>query len=143
MPSKTDETLKALRDAVKGLTFESESSAPVKAFQWPIGDGPDEGPLTADALREREKLAADTLVQEVSGPEAVDDFFAPMAWEQDWHGPDEKEAAARFRALADLLKKELTHLRVFRAGETDIDAYVVGRTARGDLAGVRTRLTET
>lgn len=142
MPSKTDETLKVLRDAVKGLTFESESSAPVKAFLWPTAEGTP-GPLTADALREREKLAGDVAIAEAVGSEAVDDFFAPMAREQDWHGPDEKEAAARFRALTDLLKKDLSDLRVFRAGEIDIDAFVIGRTPRGDLAGVRTRLTET
>lgn len=138
-------TLGALRSVAEGLLFTSESDAPLEVFHWPggsagEGDAAASGPMTAAAVRKRVKAAEDAPLTESAD---VDAFFRPMTEEQDWHGPDEKETVARFRALVQALKDSLTDLRVFRVGEIDIDAYVVGRAKDGDYAGVKTHLVET
>ncbi len=45
--------------------------------------------------------------------------------------------------LKSVLQKELRDINVFRLGEIEIDAYVIGRLPNGDYAGVSTKLVET
>jgi hypothetical protein len=45
--------------------------------------------------------------------------------------------------LQEVLTKELQDVQVYRNGLTEVDAYVVGRLANGDLGGVKTKLIET
>jgi hypothetical protein len=55
-------------------------------------------------------------------------------------------AGARQRAfveLRDVLKRELTDLRVYRVGQIDMDVFVLGRTKDGELAGLMTSVVET
>ena len=54
-----------------------------------------------------------------------------------------RETARRFQRLAQLLKETLEDVTVYKVGEVEIDAYVVGKTRSGALAGVKTKLVET
>jgi hypothetical protein len=49
----------------------------------------------------------------------------------------------RFQNLVSVLKQNLSQLQVYRVGNTNIDAYIVGVTPGGELAGLSTKLVET
>jgi len=49
----------------------------------------------------------------------------------------------RFQNLVSVLKENLSQLQVYRVGNTDIDAYIVGVTDGGELAGLSTKQVET
>lgn len=139
----SEDVLKALRTAAKGLLFPSESDKPIKAFLWK-SDGDSAKSIDEATVRAAIQAPADAEIT----TQSVEKFFEPVVAEEDWHGPDEKAVMQRFRALVEALQKHLTGLTVFRVagsgGDTSaIDAYVVGRTASGEWAGVSTQLIET
>jgi hypothetical protein len=74
---------------------------------------------------------------------AVDEFFARAIQEEDWHDEEERETVKRFQNLVSVLKQNLSHLQVFRVGNINIDAYIVGVTPSGDWTGLSTKLVET
>ena len=119
--SKSDAALlRELKRLTKGLLFQSESDYPVEPF------APDSWEPGADAR------AVD-----------FDDFFAAATEEQDWHDDEARARVRKFRALVKSLKDNLADIQVFKSGETEADVYVVGRTASGRLAGVKTKVVET
>ena len=73
----------------------------------------------------------------------VDDFFAIAPQEEDWHDEEERETVKLFQNLVSVLKQNLSQLHVFRVGNTNIDACIVGVTPSGELAGLSTKLVET
>jgi hypothetical protein len=74
---------------------------------------------------------------------AVDDFFAIATQEEDWHDEEERETVQRFQNKVSVLKQNLWQLQVYRVGNTNIDAYIVGVTPSGDWTGLSTKLVET
>ena len=74
---------------------------------------------------------------------SVDDFFAIATQEEDWHDEEERETVQRFQNLVSVLKQNLSQLQVYRVGNTNIDAYIVGVTDGGEWAGLSTKLVET
>jgi len=74
---------------------------------------------------------------------SVDDFFARATQEEDWHDEEEREMVQRFQNLVSILKQNLSQLQVYRVGNINIDAYIVGVTPRGDWMGLSTKLVET
>lgn len=139
--TKTDPALAKLRVATKGLLFMSESDKPIKAFVWQDietkGDTVDASVLTAaKKVPDGAKVTTRT----------IDDFFKNATVDQAWFGEEEKKQAERFRALVATLKEQLSGVQVFRVeqeGEASVAAYIIGRTAAGNLAGVQTELIET
>ena len=133
--------LKTLQAAAKGLLFPSESDKPVKAFVWQ-GTGTDKSAAVDEAALKAAGKVPDGAKVETR---TLDAFFEPVTAEQSWWGDTEKEQAKRYNDLAAALKElsGLTVLRVIPDGSTTVDAYVVGRTNDGDLAGVTTQLIET
>jgi len=73
----------------------------------------------------------------------VDDFFARATAEEDWHDQEERETVQKFQNLVGVLKQNLSQLQVYRVGNTNIDAYIVGLTDGGEWAGLSTKLVET
>jgi len=73
---------------------------------------------------------------------SVDDFFA-RATQEDWHDEEEREMMQRFQNRVSVLKQNLWQLQVYRVGNTNIDAYIVGVTPSGDWTGLSTKLVET
>ncbi len=133
MSASETETL--LRQAVDGLSYQSESDAPWEAFSWPTAKG--EPAAEAVARQAKLKISKPATVQ------TLDEFFGPLTQEQDWFGDEEKAVAAKYRALLDLVKKRLKTPKVVRIGGRQVAVFVVGQAPEGGWAGVRTTAVET
>ena len=122
--AKANPVLKELQAAAKGLLWPSETDAPIEAFVWPCSGGaPDEAALRANAgIEEGAPVERITLAQLAK--------TIP------------KESRAEFKPLLDALGK-LKNTTVFKVGEIEIAVYVVGRTADGQFAGIKTEVVET
>lgn len=137
------DVLKSLRAATKGLTFPSESDKPVKVLFWHISTDDKSEAVSEAAIRAGASLGPNAKVEAF----APKDFFAPVVKEETWFGPDEKARSKQFRDVAALLDTlaGTTAFRVTGASSdaSRVDAYVVGRTSDGALAGIQTQLVET
>jgi hypothetical protein len=110
----------------KGLLFPSESEAPFQAFVWP--DAGDK--LSATRLRELTNASKGTAVEDLT----LEELFQTV--------PSEDQS--RFQKLADALKQQLSDIKVYKVGdEAEREVYIVGKTADGALAGLKTTVVET
>jgi hypothetical protein len=67
-------------------------------------------------------------------PQSLDDFFHAVP-------PEDK---AKFDRLAAVLKEQLSDVKVYKVGdEAEKTAYIVGKTADGRWAGLKTTVVET
>lgn len=57
--------------------------------------------------------------------------------------PDDPGTPQRFRDLQSFLEQQLQDVKVYRVGERKITALVLGKTAAGDYAGLKTTVIET
>jgi hypothetical protein len=128
--------LDTLAKATFGLLFPSESDAPLTPFCLPGTPGEE---LTAEALLAAENLPSDTPVETLT----VAAFFDPFAEIDPSASAEDRAEAERYRALVELLARELTSLRVYRVGKVDIDVYILGQTAEGAWVGLKTHVVET
>lgn len=51
--------------------------------------------------------------------------------------------AGQYRQMSEALKGSLQDLTVYRVGEVQVDVLILGMTAEGTVAGMRTKLIET
>ena len=122
--AKVNPALKELTAASKGLLFPSESDAPIEPFVWPGGSGPpDEAVLRANA-----EIEDDAPVGQIT--------LARLARRIP------SESREDFKPLFDALGR-LSGTTVFMVGEVNVTVYVVGRTADGRYAGIKTEVVET
>jgi hypothetical protein len=123
--AKANPILKELKDAAKGLLFPSETDAPIEAFVWPgAASPPDEAAVRANA-----KVAKGTPVEKTTLPDLTRTI--------------PEESRGDFLPLFGVLAHHLSGTVVFKVGEVNIDVYIVGRTADGQYAGVKTQVVET
>lgn len=118
------------------LWYPSESDEPIEFVTCYLKM---EEPLTVSHIKDWLMLPPAVYVEEI--PEA--DFWAPVTEEQEWFGDEEKQRAAQFIHLKTLLETHTTGRQVFRVGDTEIDVYLLGRTAEGSRAGLKTKVVET
>ena len=132
--AKSDASLlRELKRLTKGLMFQSESDYPVEPFMLEAGRGAATAAEVVASLKpDAEARAAD-----------FDSFFAAATEEQDWHDAEARARVKKFRALVKSLKENLADIQVFKAGDAESDVYVVGKTASGNFAGVKTKVVET
>jgi len=124
--------LAEIEKSTAGLTYISETDAPVKAVFVA-------GARSTDASHFIPKgTAAENL--EARQPR---EFFDRLTTEKDWFGSREREIAKRFSELEKLLNENLCDLTVLRVGRIQIDIYVVGLDADGNLVGIKTKAVET
>jgi hypothetical protein len=123
-----------LKSLTEGLSYQSESDYPVEPYVRGAGDG---APSAKEFAKGRE--GDDAAVRELD----FDSFFGNYTDEQDWWGDDERAVARKFQALVAFLKESLKEIKVYRVGDVEADVYIVGQTASGDFAGVKTKIVET
>lgn len=119
-----DAILETLRNAVKGLTYPSESDEPFDVFVWQA-DGTARDQVAAHAAKGR-------CIEQVP----VESFFAQL---------DDADDAPRYRQLQRLLISWLKELSIFRvgSGEVRVDVYLLGEMQTGQWAGLHTVSVET
>jgi hypothetical protein len=121
--AKAPEVPKALKDVTKGLSFPSETDAPIVPFAWPAG------PVTAAGVRAQAGEEKGAKVEELT----LAEFFRGVP----------RELRGSYHDLLVTLADVLSGVKVLKFGTTRVRAYVVGVTAEGTRAGVRTELVET
>lgn len=134
MTKTNSEILDQLRKAANDLFMISESDYPFEVFLWS-----GVAPVTPQKVIQQTNYPQDTPVEIVP----IDDFFSVATTPQDWHGEEEKATVKRFQSLVQTIKSSLKNPQVCRLGEIEIDAYIVGETPTGDLAGLATKVVET
>jgi histidine triad (HIT) family protein len=118
----------------KGLVFMSESDAPLEAVSYPAPNGE----LTNSALLKLLDQPADTPVE----TKELTLFLRNHTADNGVLG--NVDLANRFKALQMFMKQELQETKVYRVGKgPQIQAYALGKTEDGKLAGFKTVLTET
>jgi hypothetical protein len=124
-----------LTEASENLLYPSESDYPFAYVEWETGGEK----LTRKQIRQLAGKAGNESVKTLS----PDDFFRPVTEVKDWYGQEEKATAERFRKLQEVIECNLADVRVFKVGNIEIDAYIVGKTQEGKFAGLSTKLVET
>lgn len=118
------------------LLYPSESDEPVEIVSCYLKQ-PE--PLTVSQIKDWQMLTPSTFVEETT----EEAFWKPVLTEQDWYGEEEKARTAAFQKLQQTLETSLTERQVFRAGETEIDIFLLGRLSSGERMGIKTRVVET
>ncbi|MBD0389123.1 MAG: nuclease A inhibitor family protein [Nostoc sp. C3-bin3] len=127
------EIVEKLKEASTGLLMMSESDYPFDVVQW-------EG--AAPATQEKILQLTGSQDQPVEVVD-LDYLFRNCAFEQEWHNELQKKDVKKFQTLVQTLKDNLSDINVYRVGQININAYIIGQTKDGDLAGVVTKLVET
>jgi hypothetical protein len=123
-----DETVKALGDATAGLLFPSETDAPFTPFSWPVVSTVDAETVEAVTWPKGAKKKRAVTEQTVAA------FFAEL---------EDADDAAGFNRLKAVVGKVMTNPKVFRVGGPEVEVYLVGLAANGEVADFRTVSVET
>jgi hypothetical protein len=129
---------KELKETSVGLFYISETDAPFESFIWKRDDK-NSTDLNAEDVLKLAGQKPDAKVEE----RTVDNFFAQSMTVQDWFGEEEKNQVEKFSKLKELLEGNLKNVKVFKIGEINIDIYVAGVDAEGNVIGVQTKAVET
>jgi hypothetical protein len=111
------EVLEELRRASSGLLYMSESDYPFELVRW---DGDTE--ITPDFLRSITGESADCPIEENNSNTFL---------------------GGRYQQLSNLLKANLSDLKVYKVGRINMPVYVVGRSPEGNWLGLSTRIVQT
>lgn len=125
--------LQKIKQAADGLYFMSETDSPLVLFQ----------------LTEKENVEQQLL--HLSGKESgaivtqqeLEYFLRNMVKTYPGADAQQLQTAQRFQQLQQLLHQVLTDVKVYRIGEVNVEAFIVGKLKDGSYAGLRTKLVET
>ena len=145
-----------LENAMKDLWLTSESDAQLKFI---ASSGPVSGATTPDLVKRHFAKTHDALGPTLYGSHDPDfvkladraqveemDGYAWLEGQAEVSDPDDPAAvaeAAKWRRVADLVRSELTDVKVVRFGEINITLMLVGQTRTGELAGFMSAVVET
>ncbi len=121
-----------LTEITQHLLWMSEADYPWEVVSYDCAN------VTPEQLLEQSNLPSDTLVETVS----IDRFFAPALRDQSWHNEEERETRRRYQGLFNFMTEQLNDLIVYRLGEVEIAAYVLG-TVENHTVGIKTKVIET
>ena len=123
-----------IKKTASGLYYTSETDAEIAAFAGGKAEA-----VTAEELSRQIQSTGNQPIEEKD----FNEFFARLTEIQDWFGDEEKATAQKFADLKNLLEQNLKDVKVFRVGKIQIDIYVVGLDAQGNLTGIQTKAVET
>lgn len=129
-------TLEKIGQAAEGLFFMSESDFPLETVAFKP-EKPD-APVTENLLQYLEQPVATNVEQQ-----ELSYFLRNQTRDLPEFGEEEKARAQKFRDLEALLKQEIPDVAVFRVGQRQVDAFIIGKLADGTLGGLKTKLIET
>lgn len=125
-----------LKPLLNDLLYPSESDEPIEFVSCYLKQ---DSPLTVSQIEDWLMLPPSTYVEEI--PE--EEFWEPVVRTEEWFGEEEKKQVSQFQKVRQLIEESLTVRQVFRVGDTEIDIYLLGRTAEGKRAGLKTKVVET
>jgi len=132
MPDTSD-LLRAIEQATKDLSFPSESDVPIEPHTFGASEP------SPEALVHTLGLPAETPV-ETTTPHSV---FEGLTYAPKGASEDDIASAARFQGLLAILERDLSDLRAYRVGQTDITIFVLGHAPSGEWLGIKTKVVET
>jgi hypothetical protein len=126
--------LQKIKDAASGLLYLSESDYP---FEEVCLGG------SSSSLEER-LLALSGKAKSVQVEQiTLEHFLRNMVKVYPGATPEQQQTAQRFQYLQQVLQEELTDINVYRIGNIQIDAFIIGKLKDGTYGGLRTKLVET
>ncbi|NDK56364.1 nuclease A inhibitor family protein [Pontibacter fetidus] len=125
-----------LKPFYDGLLMLSETDSP---FEFYYFENTQNLPLNKDTVA---SLAGKSSGSEIK-TEELTYFFRNMTRVYPEDGPERKQQADRFTQLQQKLEALLQDVKVYKADEISITAYILGKTPDGDIAGLRTVVVET
>lgn len=125
-----------LKPFYDGLLMMSETDSP---FEFYYFENTKDLPLNENTVA---SLAGKSSGTEIK-TEELSYFFRNMTRLYPEDGPDRKQQADRFTQLQQKLEEVLQDVKVYKADEISITAYILGQTPNGDIAGLRTVVVET
>ncbi len=140
----------ALEAAVDGVLYLSESED-----NWTVFAIADAAPVTEDNVKD---VIAEVYVPHDDLPLAdrvvelrtLAQLMDPLTVMQDWWGPDEMMQAENYKPIRAIFENQLSNVQVFRLGKQvgnvlsgQIDVFVIGETADGDIVGMFAIAVET
>ena len=131
-----ENTLDRLQNASEGLLFMSESDYPFETVAFPTDKL---SRLEAQSLKQALGLPPETGIEN----QELTYFLRNQTRELPDFSEEDKLRAQRFRELEKTLQQELQDVVVFRVGQTQVEAYVLGKMADGRIGGLKTQLIET
>jgi len=129
-----EDILSKLQAAVKGLTYQSESDKPFTVVHWKD---------TSEDFDFKKVPGVSHKAAKTLKSVPLEEFFRDLIKEQSWHGPDERKQVKQYRALMQLCETQLVNPKVFRAGEVQVNIFIVGKTGTEDWYAVKTKAVET
>ncbi len=114
----------------------SESEYPFEVFLWQLKE---KQQVDTEFILSKLNKPSDTKVEFVD----LDSFFEVATTEEDWHSEEDKKIVNKYQNLVKVIKENLSHIKVARLGEIQIDVYIIGKVTPGNLAGLSTKLIET
>jgi hypothetical protein len=125
-----------LTDSVSGVFYPSESDEKIKVIDWQA-----DNPAPFDTILFRKYIGvAPTVRVEVLQWEK---FFEAILIEKDWWTDFEKERAANFLLIKDLVTENLKNLECLRAGnQVEFEVYLIGQDMEGKWKGLKTLTIE-
>ena len=123
-------------DLLKDLLYPSESDEPI---EWISFQSSVLCPLTVNDLGLYQGFPSEVYVEEI----AVEIFWKPIITIEEWYEEDERVQVAKFLELKLLLETNLKNLQAFRAGQIEIDLYLLGQINENEWGGLKTKLIET
>ncbi|OCQ88967.1 nuclease [Nostoc sp. MBR 210] len=132
----TNNVMQKIQQTSHGLLMMSESEYPFEVIFW-SGEGQES--LTNQKLLQLTNHPSETSIEIVE----LDYFFRNCAEAKEWHDEIQQQDVQKFKSLVQILKENLTDIKVYRLGTIDIDVYIIGKTTTGDLAGISTKVIET
>ncbi|RNI26915.1 nuclease A inhibitor family protein [Rufibacter latericius] len=131
-----EDILSKLEEAAQGLWVMSETDAALEVVN--IGAVYQNG-FSAEILVQLLELPSSKPVE----IQEVTYFFRNMTSVREGASEEKVLEAKRFQELVELLSSQLKDVKAYRVGQTRIDAYLLGWTSDGQLAGLKTQLVET
>ena len=133
-PEKT--LVELLTESVSGVYYPSESDEKIKVIDWQA-----DNPAPFDTILFRRYIGVTPAVRvEVLQWEK---FFDSILIEKDWWTDSEKELAAKFLIIKDLVTGNLENLEYIRAGnQVEFEAYLIGQDIEGKWKGLKTLIIE-
>ncbi len=131
---KTFDFADKIAEMCEGLIYISETDAEFTVFK-----GAKIECLSKETVLAQIKCSPNVAIEEQN----FDELFLRLTTIKNWFGEPEKQKANRYGELQEFMKANLKDLKVFRIGKIQVDIYIVGIDAEGNLIGLKTNAVET